>query len=475
MKDVKYRWNTLCLYDYRGVEDHLSAMAAKGWRLEKAGNTLWKYRRADPVPVRYAVTYNDGSSQFNPGPTEGQESLEELCNAAGWIKVCDWFQMQIFSTEDPAAIPLETDESLRLENIHRSMRKNFLPSNLVLLLIGLWMSSSLVYSLVSGNILRLFSSNAHLFSGTLFLLVVFLELYTFFHYYHWRKQSRRSIEDAGGCVPINTRAYQRLNCGGLALVGIVSALYLLAELLGRGRGYAAFFMVYILQFALLVFLVQRTTAALRKRKASKGVNMAVTLAVDVVLAFALIGGMIFCSIRFGWLTGGSGETYTYQNIKFDVHPREDLPLTLTDLTGETYRHDSRDRLTQGSFFLPEQSYREYAFQNTEDEDETAWPGSLRLSYTIYEPRTQWLLEALMEDLLADDDSPDIPEFSKTYRQENPAPWGAQAAYRQYYRQDGKATDNWLLCFPGRVVCLDLDWPPTEEQKALVSARLGPEA
>ena len=81
----------------------------------------------------------------------------------------------------------------------------------------------------------------------------------------------------------------------------------------------------------------------------------------------------------------------------------------------------------------------------------------------------------MEDLLADGDSPGIPEFSKTCRTEDPAPWGAEAAYRQYYRPDGKATDNWLLCFPGRVVGLDLDWPPTEGQKALVSARLGPEA
>ena len=466
MKDLKYRWNTLCLYDYRGVEAHLPAMAAQGWRLEKAGNALWKYRRAEPASLRYAVTYNAGASQFNPGPTEGQESLEELCNAAGWTKVCDWFQMQIFSTEDPAAIPLETDEALRLQNIHRSMRKNFLPTNLFLLVIGLWMSSSLVYSLVSGNILRLFSSNAHLFSGTLFLLLVLAESYTLLHYYRWRKQSRRSIEDGGTCVPINTRAYQRLNCGGLVLVGLVSALYLLAELLGGGRGYAVFFLVYILQFVLLVFLVRRTTAALRKWKASKGVNMAVTLAVDVVLAFALIGGMVFCSIRFGWLSGGSGETYTYQHIKFDVHPREDLPLTLTDLTGETYRHDRRERMTQGSFLLPEQSYREYAFQNTGDEDETTWPGSLRLSYTIYEPLTQWLLEALMEDLLADGDSPGIPEFSKTYRPEDPAPWGAEAAYRQYY---------WVLRFPGRVVSLDLDWPPTKEQKALVSARLGPEA
>ena len=30
MKDLKYRWNTRCLYDYRGVEAHLSAMAAQG-------------------------------------------------------------------------------------------------------------------------------------------------------------------------------------------------------------------------------------------------------------------------------------------------------------------------------------------------------------------------------------------------------------------------------------------------------------
>lgn len=105
MKNVAYRWNTFQLYDYRGVEDHLSAMAAQGWRLEKAGNTFWKYRRADPAPVRYAVTYNAGASQFNPGPTEGQESLEELCNAAGWTKACDWFQMQIFSRRTPPLFP----------------------------------------------------------------------------------------------------------------------------------------------------------------------------------------------------------------------------------------------------------------------------------------------------------------------------------------------------------------------------------
>ena len=95
MKNVTYHWNTFQLYDYRGVEEQLSAMAARGWRLEKAGSALWKYRRAEPANLRYAVTYSGTASRFEPGPTEGEQSLEELCAAAGWTKVSDCSKMQI--------------------------------------------------------------------------------------------------------------------------------------------------------------------------------------------------------------------------------------------------------------------------------------------------------------------------------------------------------------------------------------------
>ena len=120
MRNRKRCWNHLNLYDYQGIERHLSAMAAKGWRLEKAGPQLWTYRRAEPASVHYAVTYIPDSSQFNPGPTERQQTLEELCAAAGWEKVADWFQMQIYCSEAENPIPLETEESVRLEAVHRS-------------------------------------------------------------------------------------------------------------------------------------------------------------------------------------------------------------------------------------------------------------------------------------------------------------------------------------------------------------------
>lgn len=473
MKDVKYQWNTLCLYDYRGVEERLSAMAAKGWRLEKAGNTFWKYRRADPAKVRYAVTYSAGASQFNPGPTEGQQSLEELCAAAGWEKVCGWFQMQIFSTEDPAAVPLETDEAVRLENIHRSMRKNFLPTNVVLLAIGLFMSVSFLGTLFV-NPLHILERNASLLTGPLFLLVTALEVYTLCHYYGWRRKSLRSTGAGGPCAPIRTKIYQRLNRAGLVLVGVFLVLYLLMELASGGRNYGLFSVVYLALFSVVTALVRGTTALLRKRRVSKGWNIAGTLTVDVVLAFAMVGGLTWAAIHFNWFTGGSGETYTYRHLEFDVHPREDVPLTLSDLTGESYRHISRDWRFAGSFFVPKRSYREYALRNTEQEAEDAWLGSSHLSYTIYEPKGQGLSDALVEDLLAEEEHSGVPEFDRVYQAEDPAPWGAEAAYRQCYRLDGNAAGSWLLCWSGRVVGLSMDWEPTDAQKALVAARLGSE-
>lgn len=472
MRDTKYRFETLCLYDYRGVEEHLSAMAAQGWRLEKAENMFWKYRRSEPEKVRYAVTYSADASQFNPGPTEDQQSLAELCEAAGWEKVCDWFQMQIFRTEDENAVPLETDEDIRLENIHRAMKKNFLPGNMVLLVIGLLMSVSFLGTLFVRP-LRIFERNTSFFTGPLFILVALLEIYTLCHYFLWRRRSRQSIEEVGSCAPINTRAYRRLNRTGLVLVVILTVLYLLMELSGGNRNMAFLLAVYIPCFFLITFLIRRTTALLRKLKVSKGLNMLGTLLADVALVALLMGGLVYGGIHFGWFSGGSGETYTYQHMEFDVHPREDVPLTLSDLTGESYRHIRRRCRSEGSFFLPKHTYQEYVFNNTEGEDEEAWPGSVWLNYVLYEPKGQWLLDALVEDFLTEKSSK-IPGFTWVYREDDPSPWGAEKAYRQYYHRGSEAMDNWLLVWPGRAATVSLDWPPTPEQKAIIGARLAPE-
>lgn len=468
MNEVKYCRNSLWLYDFRGVEEHLSAMAARGWRLERAGNNFWKYRRGSPARVRYAVTYHDGASPFNPGPTEGQRSLEELCAAAGWAKVSDWGQAQIFSTEDENAVPLETDEALRLQNIHRSIKKSFLPANILLLAMGLLMSASLASSLVTGRVFRLLSSNARLLSGTLFLLLAVLQIYTLSHYYRWRRRSRRSVEDGGPCLPAG-RGYRRVSRAGEALLAVLVAAYLLAEFFAGNRGMVLFYGAYTALLTLLYFLVRRTTALLRKRKASKGINMALTLAVDVVLAFAITGGLTFAAIRFDWSGIDSGETYEYRGQEWDAAPREDVPLTLAELTGERYDHVRRRLYREGSFFLPARDYTETALLGD-------GPKVCGLSYTLWEPRSPGLREALLEELLEDGEARfrGTVLFTRRYVPEDPAPWGAEAAYRRYY--DDHPSGAWLLVWPGRVAEVDLeDAEPTEERMARIAAHLGPGA
>lgn len=469
MKDTKYRWNTLCLYDYRGVEEHLAAMAAQGWRLERAGNNFWKYRRAAPARVRYAVTYNAGASQFNPGPTEGQESLAELCAAAGWEKVCDWSQMQIFSTEDENAVPLETDEALRLEGIHRSMRKSFLPANLAMLPLLLFVARDFFGNLAAGDLYGMVRSNANLFAGAISLPAVCLQIYILAGYFLWRRRSRRSIEDGGACLPAG-RGYRRANLAMWVLIAVLTAAYLLTELSGGGRGVALYFVLYMTLFSLLVFLVQRTTALLRKRKVSKTANMAGTLAVDFLLAFALIGGLTYTALNHGWFSSavGSGETYEYQGGTWDVSPRQDFPLTLTDLTGERYDHVSREVYHRGSFFVREQGYSETVLLGD-------GPKVCGLSYTIYETGSPRIRESMLEDLLEDDPLRfrGMTLAVRRYVPEDPAPWGAEAVYRRYY--DENPADTWLLIWPDRVVGISPDEEPTESQKALIAARLGPGA
>ena len=468
MKNVTYRWNTFQLYDYRGVEEHLSAMAAQGWRLEKASGSLWKYRRAEPASLRYAVTYNAGASRFEPGPTEGEQSLEELCAAAGWEKVSDCSKMQIYSTEDPAAVPLETDEALRLENIHRCMRKSFLPGNIAVLLLMLFIGRDFFLALVTWDLYGMLKNNALLTAGVLCLAEAALQLCLLASYFLWRRRSRRSVEEGGTCLPAGCGS-RWASLGMWVLLVLLVAAFLLSELDRGHRGAVLYFAVYMAFFTLINILMRGTTALLRKKGASKTSNIAWTLAVDVVLCFTLIGGLIWSRYETDWFSDErpTGETYEYRDQNWDVSPRQDFPLTLAELTGEEYGHVRREAEDLGSVFIPQRAYRETALLGD-------GPKVCGLGYTLWDLSSPALQESLLEDLLEDDPIKfrSMTLFTLRYVPEDPVPWGAEAAYRRYYDED--PGDSWLLVWPGRAASVSPDAEPADTQKALISARLAPE-
>nr|WP_325186452.1 DUF2812 domain-containing protein [uncultured Oscillibacter sp.] len=453
MRDVKYRAENLTLYEYRRVEEHLSAMAAKGWRLESVGARLWKYRRAEPARVRYAVTYIPDASQFNPGPTEGQQTLAELCAAAGWEKVTDWFQMQIYCSEAADPIPLETEESVRLEAVHRSMKRNFLPSNILLLLLSLVMLGLFVRTLIVDP-LRVLESNGSLFTGPLWLLVSVLLLVALTHYGLWYRRSKRSTAQGGPCADPGDVRW--INWVGFAFLIPWTALYLLSYLAQGLPGPVIYFLLHTLIICLIILLLRKITALLRRMKASFGLNLLLTLLADVVLAAVLMGALTFASIRGGWFSTRNGETYTYAQEPWDVSP-VDLPLTVSDLTGKGYSHVRRYEYHQGSVLVSRRSCRE----TVREGEERLW-----LSYEITKPRAR-LYPLVLEEALAPSEDEAFGEI--VWEAVPAAPWGAEAAYRRSL--GGEAVDDWLLVFPDRLVSVSPDWDLTAEQMALAGERL----
>ena len=139
----KYRLETFQLYDYSGIEAHLTKMARKGWILEKVGALCWKYRRIEPQELEFSITYYPDASVYDPGPTASQERLYDMCEEMGWDFVGEWWQMQIFSRpvataaggpETASQIPLETDPEVKLANIQRTMRRSAGAGNIASLL-----------------------------------------------------------------------------------------------------------------------------------------------------------------------------------------------------------------------------------------------------------------------------------------------------------------------------------------------------
>ena len=193
--NTKYRIESFALYDYQGVERHLEKMEARGWRLERTG-TLWKYRRVEPRQVHYAVTYVPEASDFNPAPTKGQEELRELCAAAGWEKVGDWFQMQIFRSEQPDPQPLETEDAVRLAVLRRAGRKNFVPSGILLVALALLMMVMQISTLL-GDPVRTLSQTSRMLPILLWLLVGLSVAGNLLDYALWLRRSERSVAQGG--------------------------------------------------------------------------------------------------------------------------------------------------------------------------------------------------------------------------------------------------------------------------------------
>ena len=462
MSNTKRQLNLCSFYDHPGVARHLEKMAAEGWLLERisTGSGIWRYRKAEPQTLRYAVTYFPAASDFDAAPGQDQQAFMDLCAEAGWQFVTQSAQMQIFCNASADAVPLDTEPSVQVENIHRAMKANFLIAQCLFLALALLNFGVLAFSF-HRDPLDYFTSAGMLFSTACWVLISVQAAVELATYFRWRSRARAAAEEG---VFLPTRGSRYLAVTVLAVLAVLVAGYL-TTLEG---GYVKYFLLYVAVVFACIAAGNLLKAGLKRRGTETSLNRTVTILFAVVLTLAAVTALNYFALSHRGFNTRDGEAVEYQWMgRTMTLERDPLPLTVADLTAFGNENYSLERHRSVSPLISQVEYLQVFRYDMEPP--AGQPD--RLVYTVWTSRFPALLDLAVSQCMEEAVRYVAPEECSAYgfRETDPAPWGAEEAW-QYYA-DSAAENAWLLRYDGRVVRIRFDWTPTAAQMSAVAEKL----
>ncbi|MDE6107132.1 MAG: DUF2812 domain-containing protein, partial [Oscillospiraceae bacterium] len=445
-------------YDRLGMEEHFRKMAEKGWLIDKIDRLGWRYRRIEPQKLAFSVCYFPTASQFDPGPSEEQETFYDFCEHTGWVLAASSAQLQIFYNERPNPVPIETDPAEEVDTIHRAMKRSFIPSWLILLLIELLEIRPHLSDLVHDPIGTL-SSTPDLLSLLCWALVFLASVIELIIYFRWHRKAEQAAEH-GEFYSAGSHRWFQFGC--LAFLAVWLAYFLLSVFLSGDKiivaVFAAIFLIYLPG---MFCIVNGIKGFLKRRGASAKVNRIVTWVGSFALGMALLIGIItgtgiLYGIGRGWFESNSEvETYVVDGHTYEVY-NDPLPLTVSDLlTGAEENLYTRQRREHDSPLLTLMEGREKPRYDVPRETREAMS---QLDYTVVVVKVPLFYEMCKEKLFHagdgfEEEKPEKDRYS--WQPVDPAPWGAVEAY-QWGNSYGGLT-HFLLCYETRIVELELSY------------------
>ena len=456
MSNKKRRMEYISFYNHTGLEEHFTKMAKKGWLIESISNFYWTYRKIEPKELHFCVTYYPRASDFDPGPSEDQQTFHDFCAHTGWQLCCTWHQMQVFYNEKENPIPLETDPEMEVETLHKACKKNFLPSYFLLLALGLLMGAYFIARIFADPI-GLLSDPNHLMTGTAYVCMAIISITELLSYFLWHAKAKRAAQNGIFVDTPSTASLQRV----IVLVIIAAFAAWLANILLSGNTLLKWIVFLMLGYmAAVLAIVNGVKLGLKKLKASRGLNKALTLAACFILPMimtALVVGVTLRATRSGYL---------------DAQFKEDaIPLVLSDLVDVAHG----DGLTENRFHetillgyrTVHQRDSKFSLEGTSSAPD--------LKYTIVTVKVPFLYDWCKEQMYYEQDEThsDWPVGNRMiYKEQDPSAWGAKEVYR-LYSEEGWWTYTYLLCYENQIVEIRFDWEPSEEQIAIVCQKLNP--
>lgn len=456
MKTRKRRMEYFSFYDHTSLEEHFAKMAKKGWLIESISNLYYTYRRIEPKDIHFCVSYYPRASDFDPEPSVDQQTFHDFCAHTGWQLACTWHQMQVFYNELKSPIPLDTDPVMEVDTLHRACKKNFLPSYYCLLALGLFMGGY-VLTRIYFDPIGLLSSSSQLLTGVANLCMLLISLVELITYFTWYRKAKLAAEDGIFVDTPSTTGFQK-SIVGILLIALVWWLVNLFSLRNRVLGWIAVAML-VAMFA-VILTVNGIKQGLKKAKASRGLNKALTLAACFLLPSVLIYAIIYVGMVI--------QAHDLrQHVPFDDAV---IPLTVSDfleVDEDDYIKTNRNNET----FLVGQRVVDI-FGDWQAEGGIELPDLRYKVTTVHVPFLyDWCAKQVFRD--QDEINNGVPEGHRDiYKETDAAPWSANAAYR-LYQEEGWWQNNFLLCYDDRIIEIRFDWEPTPDDMSIVSQKLNP--
>ncbi len=447
MKATQREYIPFSFYDHTGMEKHLEKMARKGWMLEEISNTTWRYRKIEPKELHFSVSFDTRASEFEPEPTEEQMIFQEFCQRSGWKLAAASGRMQIFYNEEEDPLPIQTDPEMEVRMVDKRARR-MAPFYVIFLVLGFLIGGGWCYSLVYTPIKALTTPSGVLL-GLSWLCLFVYSAADLIVYYTWRRRALAAAQ-RGEFLP--TRGCHKLMYVVLGMI-VLGLMYWLAT--ERRPGMRLVTGGILLAYVVVFLSVNGTKRTLKRRKASAGVNRAITLSLDVILSVILVGAVMFLFIR------------GLQSGAISVEQEISAPLSASDLTGVDEEKYLTTVSTDMSLFLDRKEVQ--CRTGFDQMTEVPW-----MNYTLVEIHIPILYDACLQELCRDSvvdvAFPIQKEYTCVqYETIDPTPWGADEVYQ--FSLEGELQQTYILCWQDKLVQLKADWDLTAEQMAVAGEKL----
>ena len=443
-------------YDRAGIAAFLEEQAKQGWMLKKISRLFWTFEKIEPAPLHFAVTYFPKASEYDPEPSEEQKLLYEMCEHTGWKLVTTSAQMQIFCNEQENPVPIETDPSVDVEYIQKSINKAYKPLNILLAILCVIQLKSSITRIVSDPMTAL-SNNAELFLVFCYVLLILLSLYEVIRYSVWYKKAKKAAEQEGVFLNPGTRkTFERI----IFVLFILALLYLL---ISSGRKTTLIYVISALGFFAIRMLGRLLSKWMKQKKAAAAENVILTFVITFALLLAFDYLLITDRINLlpeeveDKLNVYSGNTFAIEN--------GELPLIMEDLIEGDFDNYTSTLSVYESIFSAQLTGTHYPEDNG--------PNIPNINYTVTKIKMpqlhDWYLEKTLDQTFKVHHRVTF-SFHLEYIPIYSEPWGAEHVYRRY--SDGHPLDTYLIDLGDRIITISPDWELTTEQKQTIVSVLG---